>query len=66
MAKNIEQRKLEGLKEGVNSRVQKGTDRELALLRVAKTLLSDGTSIAKISHLTGLTEAEIKELLANK
>ena len=66
MTKDIEQRVLGRLKEGVKPEVQKGTDRELALLRVAKTLLSEETAIAKISHLTGLTEAEIEELLASK
>ena len=52
----MEQRKLEGNK----LQDQRGLNKELTLLKVAKTLLSEGTAIAKISHLTGLTEAEIK------
>ena len=58
----MEQIKLEGNK----PENQQGMNKELTLLKVAKTLLSEGTAIAKISHLTGLIEAEIEELLANK
>ncbi len=64
IAKGIEKGKVEGIEQGIDRGIKMGE--QAALIKIANTLLSEGTSIEKIAHLTGLTEAEIKELMVDK
>jgi predicted transposase/invertase (TIGR01784 family) len=56
----IEQGRAEGMEEGIGRGIKMGE--QAALIKIATALLAEGTPVEKISHLTGLTESEIKEL----
>lgn len=56
--------KAEGIEQGIDRGIKMGE--QAALIKIASTLLAEGTPTEKITHLTGLTESEIKELTSDK
>lgn len=54
----------EGIDQGIDSGIKIGE--QTALIKIANTLLAEGTPMEKVAHLTGLTEAEIIWLINNK
>ena len=59
---------MEGMEEGIIKGKAEGIaeGEQKALTKIAMALLTDGTSIEKISYLTGLSERDIKELMMSK
>ena len=67
--REVAESKADGIEEGIEQRIDSREIKmgaQASLIKIANTLLSKGTSIKKIAHLTGLTERDIKELLNNK
>ena len=56
--------KADELTKGVDKDIKTGE--QTTLTRIANILLAEGTPRKKIAHLTGLTEAEIAELLNSR
>jgi predicted transposase/invertase (TIGR01784 family) len=72
IAEGIERGKVEGIQKGKAEGIEQGIDRgikigeQAASMKIASTLFAEGISIERVARLTGLTEAEVKELMSNK